>query len=72
MLRTLLLGWGLAAALQAGPAAPPAEPGVVQVDAPLPGDADWRAVEDARGGTGLAQALQGYLAVHPHGLGASR
>jgi TolA-binding protein len=63
----------LAAALPAEPA-PPAtpEPGVVQVDAPAPGDADWQKVEDARGGTGLAQALQGYLAAHPHGLGASR
>jgi|GEM_PF-3999649 TolA-binding protein len=72
MFRTLFLGLGLASALRGGPAAPPAEPGVVQVDAPAPGGADWQAVEDARGTTGLAQALQDYLKVHPHGLGASR
>jgi tetratricopeptide (TPR) repeat protein len=56
------------------PAAAP-EPGVVQLDASGPGaaaDDDRAAVEDARGTTGLARALEGYLALHPHGRAASR
>jgi TolA-binding protein len=70
MLRALSLFLSLAAPAAADPA--PAEAGVVQVEAPAPGDADWKAVEDARGSSGLAQALQDYLKQHPHGLGASR
>lgn len=50
----------------------PPEPGVVQVEAAAPADDGWAAVEDARGGTGWAQALAGVLALHPHGLLASR
>lgn len=62
---------GLAAACPADEGVAP-EAGVVQLQAAAGADADWAPVEDARGSTRLAGALEAYLAAHPHGAGASR
>jgi tetratricopeptide (TPR) repeat protein len=57
---------------QDAPAATPAPPAGAAIPASGGEEADWRAVEDARSGTGFARALDRVLQDHPHGPLASR
>jgi tetratricopeptide (TPR) repeat protein len=54
--------------------APTAEPGVVEIPASAPANDDsaWKPVEDARGTSRFAAALDDWLKVHPHGVLAAR
>lgn len=48
------------------------EPGVVEVPAAASEAPAWQQVEDARGGTGFAAALEAHLKAYPHGQEAAR
>jgi len=48
------------------------EPGVVEVVEPATEAPLWQAVEDARGSTGFAAALEAHLKAYPHGPQAAR
>lgn len=48
------------------------EPGVVEVPATVPDAHPWQQVEDARGSTRFAAALEAHLKAYPHGPQAAR
>jgi tetratricopeptide (TPR) repeat protein len=65
---------GASAALVCAEETPVPEAGVVEIAsaAPASDDGGWKPVEEARGSTRFAAALDGWLKVHPHGVQAAR